>query len=158
MKHTYHYILMTQKSLFASQVIEEILREKTNYYKTSKKKKDFWILTSPKFIFEKDISENIKGSRFYKTNKENIKYLSAIVSTDKSWIRWLELRIGYFEDNQRLQKDLDKLAQKLEYTSDGIIGSFELNNNLMLLENNLRIDPNIIAKEYEYIDSVLDKY
>ena len=158
MKHTYYYILMTQKSLFDSQVIEEILREKTNYYKTSKKQKNFWVLTSPKFISQEKVVENIKNSYFYEINKENIKYLGAIVSTDKSWIRWLELRIGYFEDNQRLHKDLDKLVGKLEYTSDGISGSFDLDNNLMLLENSYRIDPAIIAKEYEYIDSVLDTY
>jgi len=53
MKNTYYYILMTQKSLFANQVIEEILREKSNYYTAEVRQKDFWILTSPKFIFEK---------------------------------------------------------------------------------------------------------
>jgi hypothetical protein len=38
--------------------------------------------------------------------------------------------------------------------SDGIIGSIELENNsdlLILNENNLKLDSNLISKEFEYI-------
>ena len=159
MKNTYYYILMTQKSLFANQVIEEILREKSNYYTAQVRQKDFWILTSPKFIFEKEIIKEIKDSRFYEIYKEDVKYLTAIVSTDKTYIRWLELRIGYFEDIKNIPMHIENQLFKIkQYTSDGIIGSFESDDNSMLLDNNVRIDPSIIAKEYEYINSVLDRY
>jgi hypothetical protein len=150
---------MTQKSLFANQVIEEILREKSNYYTAEVKQKDFWILTSPKFIFEKEIIKQIKDSRFYEIYKEDVKYLTAIVSTDKKYIRWLELRIGYFEDIKNISIYTENQTFEIkQYTSDGIIGSFESDDNSMLLDNNVRIDPSIIAKEYEYINSVLDRY
>ena len=150
---------MTQKSLFANQVIEEILREKSNYYTAEVRQKDFWILTSPKFIFEKEIIKQIKDSRFYEIYKEDVKYLTAIVSTDKKYIRWLELRIGYFEDIKNISIHTENQTFGIkQYTSDGIIGSFESDDNSMLLDNNVRIDPSIIAKEYEYINSVLDRY
>ena len=150
MKVTYYYILMTQKSLFSNQVLEEILREKANYHIVNKKKKDFWILTSPKFVIQNNMLDKLKNTLFYKNNEKNINYLSSIVSTDKNWIRWLELRIGYFENNKT------DYNTNSEFSSDGITGFFESENNLMLLENVYNIDPTIISKEYEYIGSILD--
>ncbi len=144
MKKTYYYILMTQEMLFKNQVLEELLREKSNNYQTNKLQRDFWILTSPNFIKNFNLINQIKNSNFYKDNKNNLEYLCSIVSSDKKYIQWIELRLGYFED-------IKNINSKNYYTSDGISGSFEINNENILIENKLKIDPNFIAKEYEYI-------
>ena len=96
------------------------------------------------FIKNFNLINQIKNSNFYKDNKNNLEYLCSIVSSDKKYIQWIELRLGYFED-------IKNINSKNYYTSDGISGSFEINNENILIENKLKIDPNFIAKEYEYI-------
>jgi len=147
MKLTYYYIIMTQENLLKNQVLEELLREKSNNYQINKQQKDFWILNSPNFIDKLNLNEKIKNSNFYKNNKNN--YFSSLISLDKKYIQWIELRLGYFENI----KDLNVIQSK-QFVSDGIIGSIELENNLDLLilnENKLKLDSNLISKEFEYI-------
>jgi len=149
MKLTYYYIIMNQKDLFNNQVLEELLREKSNYYHTNKQQKDFWILNSPNFINKLNLSEKIKNSNFYNNNKNKNNHFSCLISLDKKYIQWIELRLGYFENI----KDLNDLQLK-KFVSDGIIGSIDLdiNQNLFILEENkLKIDPNLLSKEFEYI-------
>ena len=138
---------MTQKNLLKNQVLEELLREKSNNYQINKQQKDFWILNSPNFIDKLNLNEKIKNSNFYKNNKNN--YFSSLISLDKKYIQWIELRLGYFENI----KDLN-IIQSKQFVSDGIIGSIELENNsdlLILNENKLKLDSNLISKEFEYI-------
>ena len=147
MKLTYYYIIMTQENLLKNQVLEELLREKSNNYQINKQQKDFWILNSPNFINKLNLNEKIKNSNFYKNNKNN--YFSSLISLDKKYIQWIELRLGYFENI----KDLN-IIQSKQFVSDGIIGSIELENNsdlLILNENKLKLDSNLISKEFEYI-------
>ena len=147
MKLTYYYIIMTQENLLKNQVLEELLREKSNNYQINKQQKDFWILNSPNFIDKLNLNEKIKNSNFYKNNKNN--YFSSLISLDKKYIQWIELRLGYFENI----KDLN-IIQSKQFVSDGIIGSIELENNsdlLILNENKLKLDSNLISKEFEYI-------
>ena len=49
-KIDYYYVIMSQKSLLENQVVEEILRERANYYISKKKPLDFWITISPNFL------------------------------------------------------------------------------------------------------------
>jgi hypothetical protein len=138
---------MTQENLLKNQVLEELLREKSNNYQINKQQKDFWILNSPNFIDKLNLNEKIKNSNFYKNNKNN--YFSSLISLDKKYIQWIELRLGYFENI----KDLNVIQSK-QFVSDGIIGSIELENNsdlLILNENKLKLDSNLISKEFEYI-------
>ena len=138
---------MTQENLLKNQVLEELLREKSNNYQINKQQKDFWILNSPNFIDKLNLNEKIKNSNFYKNNKNN--YFSSLISLDKKYIQWIELRLGYFENI----KDLN-IIQSKQFVSDGIIGSIELENNsdlLILNENKLKLDSNLISKEFEYI-------
>jgi hypothetical protein len=140
---------MTQESLLKNQVLEELLREKSNNYQVNKQQKDFWILNSPNFINKLNLSEKIKNSNFYKNNKNKNNHFSCLISLDKKYIQWIELRLGYFENI----KDLNDLQLK-KFVSDGIIGSIDLdiNQNLFILEENkLKIDPNLLSKEFEYI-------
>ena len=52
---------MSQKDFFENQVIEEILRERTNYYLAKNKIKDFWLLVSPDFVLSTDLIDKIKS-------------------------------------------------------------------------------------------------
>ena len=47
---SYHFLLISQIDLFKNQVLEEVLRERANFYISQNKKQDFWILTFPNFI------------------------------------------------------------------------------------------------------------
>jgi len=69
MNITYHYLIMSQKDFLYNQVIEELLREKSNYFISQNKKRDFWVLTSPQIIKNKEINNKIKQSNFYIKNK-----------------------------------------------------------------------------------------
>jgi len=140
---------MTQESLLKNQVLEELLREKSNNYQVNKQQKDFWILNSPNFINKLNLLEKIKNSNFYNNNKNKNNNFSCLISLDKKYIQWIELRLGYFENI----KDLNDLQLK-KFVSDGIIGSIDLDINLNLFileENKLKIDPNLLSKEFEYI-------
>lgn len=79
----YNFLLFFQYNLLTSQVLEEILRERSNYYLSRNKIFDFWILISPKFL-----------STYQATNKSNV--YGVIISSNKDFIEWLKLRLGYF--------------------------------------------------------------
>ena len=149
MKTTYYYIVMTQKNLLKNQVLEELLREKSNNYQINKQSRDFWIINSPSFLKELNLTEKIKNSNFYKNNKDNTNYFSCLVSLDKKYIQWIELRLGYFENI----KDLNALNSQ-KFVSDGIVGSIDLEESssiLILNENKLKVDSNILTNEFNYI-------
>ena len=149
MKTTYYYIVMTQKNLLKNQVLEELLREKSNNYQINKQQRDFWIINSPNFLKELNLTEKIKNSNFYKNNKDDANYFSCLVSLDKKYIQWIELRLGYFENI----KDLNILNSQ-KFVSDGIVGSIDLEENsstLVLNENKLKVDSNILTNEFDYI-------
>ena len=149
MKLTYYYIIMTQEGLLKNQVLEELLREKSNNYQVNKQPKDFWILNSPNFINKLNLSEKIKNSNFYNNNKNKNNHFSCLISLDKKYIQWIELRLGYFENI----KDLNILNSQ-KFVSDGIVGSIDLEENssiFVLNENKLKIDSNILSNEFNYI-------
>jgi hypothetical protein len=148
MKKTYYYILTTQEMLFKNQVLEELLREKSNNYQINKLQRDFWILNSPYFINKFKLLDQISLTNFYKDNKNKLNYLCSIVSCDKKYIQWIQLRLGYFENINNFKSNN---YNERYYTSDGIFGSFEIENENILFENKLKINPNFISKEYEYI-------
>ena len=74
MKTTYYYIVMTQKNLLKNQVLEELLREKSNNYQINKQQRDFWIVNSPNFLEQLNLIEKVKNSNFYKNNKDDANY------------------------------------------------------------------------------------
>jgi len=149
----YYYLVLSQIDIFENQVLEEILRERANYYYSKGKNRDFWILVSPSFLKADNLLENIKKTNFYNQNKKNISpnsnkdYYGCIISLDKEFILWLQLRLGYFENlNQVIEK---------EFVSDGINGFFDYNPNLNShcfispLDNKInQLNPEIISKKY----------
>ena len=81
----YFFILGSQKFLLMEEPLEEILRERIQYYQSIKKNLDFWLLPSPKFLNLVQL-KTIKQS----CSTKNI----AIVSTNKIFITWLKLRLN----------------------------------------------------------------
>ena len=151
MKTTYYYIIMSQKNLLKNQVLEELLREKSNNYQVNKQQKDFWIINSPVFLTKLNLDKKIKNSNFYKNNKEKDNNFSCLVSLDKKYIQWIELRLGYFENIKDLESENTK-----SFVSDGIVGTIDYNEesqNLLLNENKLKTDSEILVKEFNYITS-----
>ena len=56
-----YYLIFSQKDFLENQVIEEIIRERSNYYISENKNPDFWVLNSPEFINDYEINKKIKN-------------------------------------------------------------------------------------------------
>jgi len=141
---------MSQKELFSNQVIEEILRERTTYYLSKNKNKDFWLLISPNFIKSETIQLKLKKSNFYQQQNSYIKpfndkneFYVSLISTNLDFIKWIKLRLGYFENfdqNKKLRTDLK---------SDGIYGSFKINTKDILKHYPNYLHPDILITQYK---------
>lgn len=152
----YYYLILSQKDIVENQVLEEILRERTSYYISKNKMKDFWTLMSPKFIQNLKLDKKIVETNFYSQKKEEIststnqKFYASLISLDKDFINWIQLRLGYFENiNQHVDSKL-----KSKYVSDGIMGQFllgDLNNHSPLDYNENLIHPDLILKKYKSV-------
>ena len=100
----YHYLIMSQKDMSQNQVLEEILRERTNYYFAKERLSDFWILPCPNFIKELNLDSSIKKTNFYLQKKDEINsstqqdFYMSLVTLDKKFLNWIQLRLGYFEN------------------------------------------------------------
>ena len=155
----YHYLIMSQQSLLQSQVIEELLRERSTYYSLTNKKTDFWLLISPNFIYSKNLISKIRNSNFYIKNKESIlweesnnnksfEFFSSLITTDKEFLKWIELRIGYFENIN----EIGTLSNT--FRSDGVSGILEFNkeefqNKSPLISNSNYLHPSILIDRYK---------
>lgn len=82
----YYFAVASQSFLLEEEPIEEILRERTNYYKSINKDIDFWFVTDPHFI-------NLP--KFESIKAQLINPPAAIISLDEQFIQWLKLRIGF---------------------------------------------------------------
>ena len=148
----YYYLIMSQIDMLENQVLEEILRERANYYLSKNKNIDFWLLISPTFLKTNNLLEKIKQTNFYKQQKTKISsdtdknYYSSIISLDKEFILWLQLRLGYFENVNSEISD--------NFVSDGVCGFFdyidETSFNISPLKNEInKINPFILMKKYK---------
>ena len=82
----YYFAIASEKFLLQEEPIEEILRERMNYYKNQCKEIDFWLVKNPGFLHLPEMSK-IK-------NRLNTTTAS-IISTNPLFINWLKLRIGF---------------------------------------------------------------
>jgi len=145
-----YYLIFSQKDFLENQVIEELIRERSNYYISENKNPDFWVLNSPKFIKQEAINKKIKTSNFYKLKnsqiiKNNEEYYSSILTFNEEFYVWMQLRLGDFEDI-----NLDKLEINKVYNVDGIKGEFlitEENINLLNSED-CQLNPELITKKF----------
>nr|YP_009395080.1 hypothetical protein [Bryothamnion seaforthii]ARW63848.1 hypothetical protein [Bryothamnion seaforthii] len=83
--YNYYFAIASQDFLLNQEPVEEILRERTQYYKDLNKEIDFWLVINPSFI------NLMKGHNYLNTSNS----FAAIVSLDKQFIRWLKLRISF---------------------------------------------------------------
>ena len=141
---------MSQKELFSNQVIEEILRERTNYYLSKNKNKDFWLLISPSFIKKEKLDLKIRESNFYnqqqifiKPFKDNNEFYVSLISTDIEFIKWIKLRLGYFEN----LNSKDKLRKDLK--SDGVCGILSIDTKDILKHSPNFLHPDILISQYK---------
>ena len=162
-----------------------MLRERTTYYwSKDQKDRDFWIVTSPKFISSMGINKKIKNSQFYKSNLNKIivskskilkdcgklflddnEFYGAIVSTNENYIKWLSLRIGYFEKLRLNDKNEYFLDYGEEIPSDffhkgfrsngisGFIKSSDKNYTNPLISNKKYLHPDFLFEQYLKITS-----
>ena len=140
---------MSQKDFFENQVIEELLRERTNYYLTKNKIKDFWLLVSPDFILRTSLNDKIKLTNFYSQQSETITdkssnspFYISLVSTNLEFIKWIKLRLGYFEElNVKINEN---------FKSDGIQGKLSItkDKDILKCKPNL-LHPDILTKQYK---------
>jgi hypothetical protein len=144
---------MAQKDLLENECLEEILREKTTYYSIRKKHRDFWLSISPTFISHPIFFQSLKSTNFYKLKKplfspyliENQRpFFASLISLDKDFINWIQLRLGYFENIDDIQ--FDQNNQRQSFVSNGIKGTLHIakqeiiNNPLNYSENYLHPD------------------
>ena len=140
----YYYLVFDQKELYKNQVLEEVLIDRANYYVSKNRTIDFWILTSPNWLFSSLILEKLIKTSFYK--KFNNKFYSVLISTDFEFINWIKLRIGDFENIDSSDYNLSN------YTINGLYGVLKNSNNLDVFSNNINyIDPVFFSKQYEYL-------
>nr|YP_009296276.1 hypothetical protein Sebd_124 [Sebdenia flabellata]AOM65211.1 hypothetical protein Sebd_124 [Sebdenia flabellata] len=84
--YNYYFAIASENFLVNEEPVEEILRERTNYYKSINKDIDFWFILNPTFI-------NMPNLKHIKTHLNGSS--AAIISFDKQFIQWLKLRIGF---------------------------------------------------------------
>nr|YP_010337100.1 hypothetical protein MW575_pgp175 [Pseudoerythrocladia kornmannii]QUE28181.1 Ycf54 [Pseudoerythrocladia kornmannii]UNJ16685.1 hypothetical protein [Pseudoerythrocladia kornmannii] len=82
----YYFAIASKQFLTQEEPLEEILRERINYYKTNNKEIDFWFVENPNFFTIKPIPEVLSP-----TNQQ----MAAIVSTNRTFINWIKLRVGH---------------------------------------------------------------
>ena len=95
--NNYYFAIASQSFLLDQEPLEEILRERMQYYKNSDRDIDFWFVLNPGFLnfLDKDsISFNSGHS------------LAAIVSLDKQFIQWLKLRVVFIQTGQFQSKSV----------------------------------------------------
>jgi hypothetical protein len=83
---TYYYVLASQTFLLDEEPIEEVLKERTRYYREQEKEIDFWLIKQPAFL-EAPERAAVKA--------QCPQPAAAIVSTNQSFITWLKLRLEY---------------------------------------------------------------
>ena len=81
----YYFIIASKQFLVTEEPMEEVLRERIQYYRRLHKRIDFWLLPTPNFL-----QSNEYKSIITKLPKSCL----AIVSTNKIFITWLKLRLN----------------------------------------------------------------
>ncbi len=144
--------------MLENQILEELLRERANYYLSKKKIKDFWVLINPKFLSH--LNEKIARTNFFNQQKSELfgkacgPYYSCLISVDKDFIKWVQLRLGYFEiieTDESFQNRLISSAHLLHenIVSDGLFGEICSNIESPLANNKYSLSPKIITQKFE---------
>jgi hypothetical protein len=162
---------MSQKDLLQNQVIEEILREKSSYYNVQNKTPDYWVVISPYFLKDRNLTEEIRKTSFFKNQKDKIvvnpireqslEFYGALVSLDEDFMNWMQLRLGYFERIESVWGREQNKSKSESYVSDGVCGSCitsvnDYSTDSFLLSNTNFLHPDIITQKLS--DSIKNFY
>ena len=147
-KSQIHFLLFFQNDFLKNTVIEEILRERTNYNYQQKKQRDFWILVSPSFLFNNGLEQKIEKSNYFleknlKNIEQNSKYI-VIISHKLEFINWIKLRLGFFESINNFEENNEKKI----FRSNGIYG---------IIENKEQVNSNSNILEFSYFKEKFNK-
>jgi len=96
----YYFAIASQDFLLKEEPVEEILRERINYYNNINKPIDFWLVTNPLFINKPEMTISEKQIK---------KPIVAIISYNPKFIDWLKLRLGFVFTGQ-LTIPIDKMT------------------------------------------------
>ena len=83
---TYHYVLASQRFLFEEEPFDEVIKERTRYYREQEKEIDFWVVKQPAFLEAPELAA-VKA----KVPESTV----AVISTNPQFITWLKLRLEY---------------------------------------------------------------
>ncbi|MEL6382762.1 MAG: MgPME-cyclase complex family protein [Cyanobacteria bacterium J06626_18] len=83
---TYYYVLASQKFLLEEEPLDEVLRERHRHYQEQEREIDFWLIKQPAFL---------EAAEFSDIKSRCPQPAAAIISTDKTFITWLKLRLEY---------------------------------------------------------------
>mmetsp|Transcript_4578 Transcript_4578/g.9840 ORF Transcript_4578/g.9840 Transcript_4578/m.9840 type:complete len:108 (+) Transcript_4578:206-529(+) len=100
----YYFAVASKKFLLEEEPLEEVLRERTNYYSMINKTIDFWLISNPSF-FQK--------TEFLQLKQAMNKPIAAIVSTNPVFIDWIKLRIGYVFTGEFEEASIDHIKNEL---------------------------------------------
>ena len=81
----YYFIIGSENFLFNQEPLEEVLRERVQNYNKKGKLLNFWIVPNPDFL---------KDPVFIDIKNNSPKNPVAILSTEKTFITWLKLRLN----------------------------------------------------------------
>ena len=151
------FLLLPTNFLLEDETLEEIFRERNNYYTSQNKKFNFWISKDCSLLFNQFLNKSLEKTNFYLKNKNKIKSLnnsfSVIYSDDIIFINWLKLRIGYCETILNLFRNNNlninyKIENNLLYDyvtfPKGYFGKIEYALFSKLLLNNFNFIDNMI--------------
>ncbi len=83
---TYYYVAASQRFLLEEEPLDEVLQERYRHYQSKEKEIDFWLIKQPAFLETPELSA---------TKAKCPQPAAAVVSTDKTFITWLKLRLEY---------------------------------------------------------------
>lgn len=83
---TYHYAVASQHFLLEEEPFAEVLKERQRHYQAKEQSADFWLVKQPAFLDAPELA-GVKARCPLPA--------AAVVSTDKTFITWLKLRLEY---------------------------------------------------------------
>jgi hypothetical protein len=160
---------MSQIEMFKESVLEELLRERSNYYISKGIPLDFWITVHPDFVRLESTQKLIAKTSFKKrlvdykppifssvlassiTEEETY---ACFVTSNKEFFKWIKLRLGCFEN--------ENLIYTPNFYSNGIEGELEFPKDSVLIKNIFSsnkyfLNKKIIVDRETLINSVYQK-
>ena len=83
---TYYYVAASRRFLLEEEPLDEVLKERHRHYQSQEKEIDFWLIEQPAFLEAPELSA---------VKTKCPQPAAAVVSTDKTFITWLKLRLEY---------------------------------------------------------------